>query len=79
MKKLKEWFLGFRGDDMSKYRVNFLNSGNFFDIDESEVEQTKKFYKLKFFVYDEHLQKFTDVITNARNDIFLFKLKPVNV
>ncbi len=64
---------------MNKYRVYFLNSGNFYDIDEEEVERTKKFYKLKFFVYDEYLQRFTDVITNTKNDIFLYKLKTANV
>lgn len=50
-----------------------MSSGKILDIDESEVEETKNFYKLYFFVYDEYLQKFTNTISNARQDIFLFK------
>lgn len=56
-----------------KYKLYIMSSGKILDIDESEVEETKKFYKLYFFVYDEYLQKFTNTISNARQDIFLFK------
>jgi hypothetical protein len=58
-----------------KYKLYIASSGKILDINESEVEKTKKFYKLRFFVYDEYLQKFTDTITNARQDIFLFKAR----
>lgn len=63
-----------RGDGM-KYKLYIASSGKILDINESEVEETKKFYKLHFFVYDEYLQKFTDTISNARQDIFLFKAR----
>lgn len=56
-----------------KYKLYIASSSKILDINESEVEETKKFYKLHFFVYDEYLQKFTDTISNARQDIFLFK------
>lgn len=56
-----------------KYKLYIGSSGAIIDVEESEVEEIKNFYKLKFFVYDEDLQKFTDTITNAKQDIFLFR------